>query len=192
MQNSLFQAICRMGIFLICVRTIIHFRPQEAYEKYLRLLAGIMILIQLLLPVGKYLLGRGGQEAAEILQQFRQELEQGMEEAVESAAAADDLLEQMTLEEVQRRMEEQAECDSTEGVDLNGSPQEEGTETDRAEQEAETVQDLGQEIETKQRMESGVVPETGLEAEDRITIHMDPVEPVTIRPFSEDEKGNLD
>ena len=89
-------------------------------------------------------------------------------------------------------MEEQAECDSTEGVDLNGSPQEEGTETDRAEQEAETVQDLGQEIETKQRMESGVVPETGLEAEDRITIHMDPVEPVTIRPFSEDEKGNLD
>ena len=73
-------------------------------------------------------------------------------------------------------MEEQAECDSTEGVDLNGSPQEEGTETDRAEQEAETVQDLGQEIETKQRMESGVVPETGLEAEDRITIHMDPVE----------------
>ena len=66
MQNSLFQAICRMGIFLICVRTIIHFRPQEAYEKYLRLLAGIMILIQLLLPVGKYLLGRGGQEAAEM------------------------------------------------------------------------------------------------------------------------------
>lgn len=87
MQNSLFQAICRLGIFMICVRAIIHFRPNEAYEKYLRLLAGIMIMIQIFLPVGKLILGRGGQEASEILRQFRRELERGMEEAAESAEA---------------------------------------------------------------------------------------------------------
>lgn len=108
MQNSFFQAICRIGIFMICVRAIIHFRPNESYEKYLRLLAGILIMIQLFLPVGRLILGKGGQEAAQVLQEFRQELERGMEEAAESAAAADALLEQMTLEEIQRRLEEQA------------------------------------------------------------------------------------
>lgn len=92
---------------MICVRAIIHFRPNEAYEKYLRLLAGIMIMIQLFLPVGRLILGKNGQGAAEVLQQFRGELERGMEEAAESAAAADALLEQMTLEEIQRRLEEQ-------------------------------------------------------------------------------------
>ena len=112
MQNSLFQAICRLGIFMICVRAIIHFRPNEAYEKYLRLLAGIMIMIQIFLPVGKLILGRGGQEASEILRQFRRELERGMEEAAESAEAADVLLEQMTLEEVQRHLEDSQDSEN--------------------------------------------------------------------------------
>lgn len=113
-----------MGIFMICIRAIIQFRPSEAYEKYLRLLASIMIMIQLFLPVGRFILGRGGQEAAEILQQFKRELEQGMEDAAESAAAADALMEQMTLEEVQRRLEEslQEEADSGSGLDRDGEP----------------------------------------------------------------------
>ena len=117
MQNSLFQAICRLGIFMICVRAIIHFRPNEAYEKYLRLLAGIMIMIQIFLPVGKLILGRGGQEASEILRQFRRELERGMEEAAESAEAADVLLEQMTLEEVQRHLEDSQDSENRADVD---------------------------------------------------------------------------
>ena len=73
----IFQAICRIGIFMICVRAVIYFRPNESYEKYLRLLAGILIMIQLFLPVGRLLLGRGGQEAAQVLQQFRRELGKG-------------------------------------------------------------------------------------------------------------------
>lgn len=140
MQNSFFQAICRIGIFMICVRAVIHFRPNEAYEKYLRLIAGILIMIQLFLPVGRVILGKGGQEAADMLQQFRQELERGMEEAAESAAAADALLEQMTLEEIQRRLEEQAVQENTAGGE--GNP-EEGTAGSRegspGEEEAESI-----------------------------------------------------
>ena len=109
MQNSLFQAICRMGIFLICVRTIIHFRPQEAYEKYLKLLVSVMILIQLFLPIGSLFLGGGRQDAARQLEAFGRELEQEMQKAQESAFQTDGLLEQMTLEEVRRRIEEQTQ-----------------------------------------------------------------------------------
>ena len=63
-MEALFQAICKIGIFVICARTIVHFRARETYEKYLRLLVGIMVLIQLFWPVGTLLLGSGGQKGA--------------------------------------------------------------------------------------------------------------------------------
>lgn len=106
-MGALFQTICRIGIFMICARTIVHFRARETYEKYLKLLVGIMVLIQLFLPIGSMLLGSGGQKGAEALARLGRELEEGMKQAQEEAEAADALLEQMTLEEVKKRMEEQ-------------------------------------------------------------------------------------
>ncbi|MDE6926541.1 MAG: hypothetical protein K2P59_15025, partial [Acetatifactor sp.] len=61
-MNSLFQTICRIGIFMICAQTVIHFRPQESYEKYLKLLVSAMVLIQMFLPVSRLLFhGDGGE-----------------------------------------------------------------------------------------------------------------------------------
>ena len=74
MQNSFFQAICRMGIFMICAQAVIHFRPKGTYEKYLKLLVSVMVLTQLFLPIGNFLMGKGGEYAAQALQQFRQDL----------------------------------------------------------------------------------------------------------------------
>lgn len=108
MTNNLFQAICRTGIFMICAQAIVHFRPQESYEKYLKLLVSVMVLVQLFLPLGSFLAGIGGEEASGQLESFRENLEQSMEEARQRAEETNALLEQMTLEEVRRRMEEQA------------------------------------------------------------------------------------
>lgn len=119
MRNALFQAICKVGIFMICAQAIVHFRPQEAYEKYLKLLVSVMILIQLFLPVGSFLLGGGMGETARRLEQFREELEQELELSAQEAADADEALERMTLEEVRKRMEEQerAAAESSENMD---------------------------------------------------------------------------
>lgn len=103
----LLQTICRIGIFMICAQAIIHFRPRETYEKYLKLLVGVMVLIQLFLPVGSFLLGGGMEQTLEGLESFRAQLEQEMETAAREAEAADKLLEQMTLEEIRKRVEEQ-------------------------------------------------------------------------------------
>lgn len=108
MLNSFFQAICRVGIFMICAQALLHFRAQETYEKYLKMLVSIMILIQLFIPVGVFFMGGKGDETAEALRQFKQDMEAGIQAAEETAAAADAILEQMTLEEVRSRMEEQA------------------------------------------------------------------------------------
>ena len=122
MQNSLFQAICRVGIFMICAQAIVHFRPQEAYEKYLKLLISVMVLVQLFLPVGSFLLGGGGQEAAALLRQFGVDLEESMKAAAENAAAADALLEKMTLEEVMRQLEMQQEIQQDMEILTEGEP----------------------------------------------------------------------
>lgn len=122
MGNALFQAICRMGIFMICAQAVVHFRPKESYEKYLKLLVSVIVLIQVFLPIGSFLLGEGRQNAARALEQFGRELEQGLEDAAGEAAAADGLLEQMTLEEVMRRLEQQGE--TQEGAPEEGALQE--------------------------------------------------------------------
>lgn len=108
MRNAFFQTICRTGIFMICAQAIVHFRPQESYEKYLKLLVSVMVLIQLFLPLGSFLAGIRGEAAVGQLEDFRQSLEQSLEEARQKAEETDSLLERMTLEEVRRRMETQA------------------------------------------------------------------------------------
>lgn len=102
----MFQAVCKVGIFMICAQAIIHFRPQESYEKYLKLLVSVMILIQLFLPVGSFLLGDGMGETAARLEQFMEELEADLSLSAQEAADTDEMLERMTLEEVRKRMEE--------------------------------------------------------------------------------------
>ena len=108
MNNPLFQAICRTGIFMICAQAIVQFRPNESYEKYLKLLVSVMILVQLFLPIGRLLTGSGRIEADTLPASFWEGLEQGIEETRRQAEETDALLQQMTLEEVRKRLEEQA------------------------------------------------------------------------------------
>ena len=108
MGNALFQAICRTGIFMICAQAITHFRPQESYEKYLKLLVSTMILIQIFIPLSNFVTGFGQSGLSGQLSDFQTSLEQSMEEAGRQAEKTDKMLEEMTLEEVRRRMEEQA------------------------------------------------------------------------------------
>lgn len=130
---------------MICAQTIVHFRPKEAYDKYLKLLVGVMVLIQLFLPLGGYLLGAGGEDAARALEQFKREMEQAVREAEENAAAADALLEQMTLEEVRRCVEEQRgtnDAQPGEGPAGNGGEADharEGGSADAGGEESETA-----------------------------------------------------
>ncbi len=108
--EKLFDAICRVGIFMICAQAILHFCPKSAYEKYLKLLVGVSVLLQLFLPVCRLLPGSGLKETAKGLEEFRTQLMSGMEQTQEELLRADALLEKMTLEEVRRRMEEAKEA----------------------------------------------------------------------------------
>ncbi len=75
MAEQLFETLRRLGIFMICAQTIVHFRPKEADEKYIRLLVSIMILIQLLIPVGSVVLE--GEQGGEVGLKLEGMMEQG-------------------------------------------------------------------------------------------------------------------
>lgn len=92
---------------MICAQAITHFRPQESYEKYFKLLVSVMVLIQIFIPLGNFAAGFGKASLSGQLSDFQASLEQSMEEARRQAEETDKMLEEMTLEEVRRRIEEQ-------------------------------------------------------------------------------------
>lgn len=114
MAQQFFQIVCRLGIFMVCARLLIHFRAQESYEKYLKLLVSVMILIQLFLPLGNFLSAEKKEAGLKELEGIRQEFEAELERAQLQVQEADRMLEQMTLEELQRRVEEEREKEQAE------------------------------------------------------------------------------
>lgn len=121
MQSSLFRAICQVGIFMICAQAIVHFRPNSSYEKYFKLLVSVMVLIQIFQPVSSLFATDTEQNLEERIAWFEQQLNESREKALGSAAESEQLLEQMTLLEVQERLAQQeAGQDGTESQDMSG------------------------------------------------------------------------
>jgi len=104
MINDFFNAICRVGIFMICAQAIIHFKPNKAYEKYIKLLVSAMILIQVILPIAEFFSTEGQESLEERGKWFEQQIQESMEAAGKAALDTDALLSNMTLEEVKTRL----------------------------------------------------------------------------------------
>lgn len=106
MQSAFFGAICRVGIFVICAQTITHFRPKSSYEKYLKLLVSVMILVQIVQPVTALFGGEGETDLESRVWQIWEEVKKSADASAESAARSEQILEQMTLAEVERLLSE--------------------------------------------------------------------------------------
>lgn len=50
-MNALVELIGRIGIFMIAAQAVIHFTPEQKYEKYIKLLVGMIILLQFVMPL---------------------------------------------------------------------------------------------------------------------------------------------
>lgn len=64
----------RIGIFIICAQSLLHFCAGKGYEKYVKLLIGMMILGQFVVPVRALLLGEGEAELWEKIDMFQVEM----------------------------------------------------------------------------------------------------------------------
>lgn len=50
-MEGLLSKIGQIAIFMICAKTLLHFRAKESYEKYLKLLVSLMLLVLLVEPL---------------------------------------------------------------------------------------------------------------------------------------------
>lgn len=116
----LYHVIGQVGIFLICAQTLIHFRPRESYEKYLKLLLSVMLLIQLLQPLLTVL---GGDEIAGTdvqVTEFAEEIRTVLEQAAVQAEQTEDEIQAAadTAAEVTEEAEETEPPDTSDPVKI--------------------------------------------------------------------------
>lgn len=72
----------QIGIFIICAQSFLHFSAGKSYEKYVKLLIGIIVLMQFVAPVKAILAPENQQELWEEVERFQKELEDAAGEIV--------------------------------------------------------------------------------------------------------------
>ncbi len=124
MGDRLLEVIKQVGIFMICAQMILHFKPSESYNKYIKLLISIMVLVQLMFPIMK-IFGGGMDGFYGKVDYYNGFITASMEDANITALNAETLLNEMTMEEVKTRInnsqaeqqDEQSEEDFTIQID---------------------------------------------------------------------------
>lgn len=81
MGESFLEFMKGIGIFIICAQSFLHFAAGKSYEKYVKLLIGVMILAQFVVPVRNLFLGTENGELHEEVERFQMELEYAMQNA---------------------------------------------------------------------------------------------------------------
>lgn len=118
MGDRLLQIVKQTGIFVVCAQMILHFKPAECYEKYIRLLIGIMVLAQLI-AAGTAVFGKTGENFFDgRVDYYNGLLAQSMEGA--DMAEMEALLEKMTMEEVQAQINRLKEEESLQQSEAKG------------------------------------------------------------------------
>ncbi len=123
MGSSFLEFMKQIGIFMICAHTFLHFSAGKSYEKYLKLLVGIMVLAQFAIPFGEIFLGKEMGKIWEEAKQFRQELEERAGDVVWESEE-EDMASRALEEEVEEKLASAAGeyGYAIKGVEMRGDP----------------------------------------------------------------------
>ncbi len=93
MGSRFLDVLKDMGVFLLCVRSLMHLTADKSYEKYIRMLCGMVILIQLAEPVSSLYADTSADELWKEVERMETALAQDME------AYRQSMLEEESLQE---------------------------------------------------------------------------------------------
>lgn len=127
MADRLLQIVKQTGIFIVCAQMLLHFKPAECYEKYIRLLISIMVLAQVIAGVSAILGQEGGLLFQGRVDYYSGLLAESMEEA--DLERMEEILEQMTMREVQARVNAMQKEQEAAQTGQGGVQAQAGTET---------------------------------------------------------------
>lgn len=105
MGEELLNVIRRVGIFIICAQTVVHFKPNHSYEKYLKLLVSIMVMVQIVFPLLQMFGGGGDRDAfAETVKQYEYAMQGEEQEIKITTVTAEEILRTQTISEINSRL----------------------------------------------------------------------------------------
>lgn len=78
--------IKQVSVFIICAQMILHFKAEQKYGKYLKLLIGVMVLVQLFVPLMS-ILGQGEKAFTSDLAYYMNRLVGSAENTTDSVVA---------------------------------------------------------------------------------------------------------
>lgn len=165
MQTILTRALCQMSIFMICTQTLVHFRPNDSYEKYLKLLVSVMLLAQIFQPFCQIFSLGSGEDLTDRVRFYQETLEKQMEQALEHTSM-ELTLEELSRQELERRLQEQQA----------------GTDTAQVKQEDSSVSEERATEENHQSRTEKTGQQSG------IGVMVDPIEEITVKSEGEEEE----
>ncbi len=136
-MNYLLEVLGRIGIFIVLVQTLFHFKANESYEKYIRMLTNIMILSMLIIPVMSIFKKDIPQEMSQQIAFYQQQLlEIENENIMEQKIADDNLIQNQIFDAYEQEIKSKINNNSTEdayivkevnvtGIEADGSYNEE-------------------------------------------------------------------
>lgn len=108
MGYSFLEFMKGIGIFIICAQSFIHFAAGKSYEKYIKLLIGVMILAQFIVPVRAIFLKDGEAEILEEVEYFQIEMERALSGA-EIVYEEEDETARLLEKEISEKLKEASE-----------------------------------------------------------------------------------
>lgn len=109
MGYSFLDFMKKIGIFIVCAQSFMHFAAGKSYEKYIKLLIGVMILAQFAVPIRSFLSGDGEEKIYGQVEAFQKEINELLEQEMETPiSVANDSYgdEPGTVELLEREMRE--------------------------------------------------------------------------------------
>lgn len=108
MGYSFLEFMKRIGIFIICAQSFMHFAAGKSYEKYIKLLIGVMILAQFMVPVRAVFLKDEKAEIWDEVERFQAEMERTLAGA-EIVYEEEDETARLLEAEISEKLKEAAE-----------------------------------------------------------------------------------
>lgn len=104
-MSSFLKEIGQVAIFLICAQTLLHFRANDSYEKYIKLLLSMMLMLLLAEPFLNLLSMENGMGFMNKIQGYEQKLETIMGNGLLKEEEVEDFLINITTEKVEQGVE---------------------------------------------------------------------------------------
>lgn len=132
------ENIKRIGLFLIAAQTVMHFTAGHQYEKYMRIITGIVVLLLFITPFSAYK-GNAADAWQEELERIMKKMESSgnlwTEEMLDTDYGAGKSVIRQLETEIKRKLNDEAELEGLEITDVN-------TEWEEEEGRSGAVQDI--------------------------------------------------